>query len=367
MKKILLYSIIFILILILLKYGLSNYKMEYSINNYNISMNYKNKRFYYEIKKNDIIYNFDIYKNRSFTKQKISQIKEINGEDFNCIVPIIKSVNTYPLCYKNNEFIDFYLIDSELLNDYKKEIESDNKSNKDFIYFNNLSNNDYIALWNYKGYIVMNGKNYSNVDLFENDKYDNSYAYLLKNTIYMPNYDEEHEYSTLVGFNIEDLSVDTFDIGYKIDYDSYIVGSIGNKLYIFDDKYSILYEIDVKNYNTSIVGNNEKGFVKYEKGKFISCSKSEYKINKIKYNDLSESIYKYNFNNGTYKTVKDNKTIIQKVLNKDVSIVKEKDNEFYYINEDYLYKYDPYNGNRMIFYNYELKFNYTNTVFIYNK
>ena len=166
-KKILIYSLLLCFIIIIAKYGLSNYKMSYKIDNYSINMKYKNSRFYYEIKDGDITYNFDIYANRSFKKQEISKIEKISDEKFECIYPNIKNVDTYPLCSINKEIVDFHLIDSELLDKYKKAKEEDNKLDRDFIYYNNLSNNEYVALWNYKGYIVMNGNNYNNVDMFE--------------------------------------------------------------------------------------------------------------------------------------------------------------------------------------------------------
>ena len=194
MKKALIYSILIFIILIIIKYGFSNYTISYKLNNYEIKEVYKNKRFYYEIKdKNNLIYNFDIYSKRKFFKTKISKIKVIEDEAIKCIYPTINGQNTYPLCYYDNEYTDFNLIDSPLLLEYKQETINVDKADKDFIYYNNLSNNEYIALWNYKGYIVMNGKSYQNVELFKKDKYDNSLAYLLNDTIYMANNDEEHE------------------------------------------------------------------------------------------------------------------------------------------------------------------------------
>ena len=100
---------------------------------------------------------------------------------------------------------EILLIESELLLEYKKETINVEKNSKDFVYHNILDNNEYIALWNYKGYIVMNGQSYKNVELFKKDKYDNSLAYLLNDTIYMANYNEEHEYSKLVTLNLKTL------------------------------------------------------------------------------------------------------------------------------------------------------------------
>ena len=74
MRKVLLYSIIILFIVIVLKYSLSSYKIEYNVSGFNIKETYKNKRFYFEIKDKDKIYNFDIYANRKITKTLMFQL-----------------------------------------------------------------------------------------------------------------------------------------------------------------------------------------------------------------------------------------------------------------------------------------------------
>ena len=366
MKKSLLFFILICICLITIKYRFSNYNISYKVDNYNVKTIYKNKRFYYEIYNKDRSFNFDIYNSRKLSYSKIYNIKEIIGEDFYCIYPEIKDIKTYPLCYQNDVFTDYNLIDSEDLEIYKERKVTIEKSDKDFIYYNNLKENEYIALWNYKGYIVMNKESYKIKNIFTNDKYDNTIAYLLNDTIYMSNNDEEHEYTSLIGLNLTTLKAEQIPLGYNIDYDSYVVGSVKNNIYIFDNKYSVLYEINVKKQKTKIIGNNEKGFVKYENGEFISCSKSEYKVDKIKYNS-NKSNYKYTASDYLYKIINENKNIKQKISNNKVNIISEQNNNLYYLEKDTLYKYNPSSGSNRVFYNYELSFNSNNTIFIYNK
>lgn len=364
MKRGLIISIVIGLVLVFTKYYVSNYKIEYKINNYDVKTVYKNKRLYYEIKNKNEIYNFDIYMNRKLSKTKIDKIKVIEGETFKCIYPSIKNVETYPLCYENGIYKDYNLIESELLLEYKKETINVEKNSKDFVYHNILDNNEYIALWNYKGYIVMNGQSYKNVELFKKDKYDNSLAYLLNDTIYMANYNEEHEYSKLVTLNLKTLKKKEIPIGYNIDYDSYIVGNIKKKLYIFDNKHSKLYEIDLKKEKTKIIANNEIGYKKYNGEEFVKCSKSEYKVDKITYN-FETSRYNYSFEEGLYKTIGDNSNLKQLIHNQEIKIEKEYNNKIYYSLEDNFYVYSPNNGSELIFYNYELSYNNKNTIFVY--
>ncbi len=365
MRKSLLILIFIFSIIIISKYRFSNYSIEYKTGNYNIKTVYKRKRFYFEISDQKYTYNFDIYESRKFSKTMISKIDTINDDNINCIYPHIKNIKTYPLCYVNDEYTDYNLIDSELLSPYKKQNNEEIKSSKDFVYNNNLSSNEYVALWNYKGYIVMNGSTYKNVELFKKDKYDNSLAYIIDSTIYMANNDEEHEYKKLIWLDLKTLKKGEINIGYNIDFDSYIVGNIKNKLYIFDNKYSILYEIDVKKSKTNIIGSNEKGYVKYKDGELVTCSKSEYKVNKIKFYN-NDSKYTYS-NDGIYKTYNENKNLKLKINNNSNKIIKENLNDIYYQYKDNFYKYNPYSGSEVIFYNYELTFNSENTIFVYNK
>ena len=366
MKRTLLCLILVCIIIILVKFRFSNYTIEYKVDGYNIKTVYKNARFYYEINKDDKIFNFDIYNKRKMKYTKITSIKELIENDIYCIYPTIKDTKTYPLCYVDKEYTDYHLIDSELLNEYKEEKIDVEKPNKDFVYYNNLNKDEYIALWNYKGYIVMNKESYQNKIMFDKDKYDNSLSILIDDTIYMANNDEEHEYSKLVTLNLKTLDSKTLDLGYTLDFDSYIVGNVKNYIYIFDNKYSILYEINIKNGKTNIKANNETGFVRYENGKFVNCSKNEYKINKIKYNSI-KSHYDYRMDKVTYKTINENK-FIRQVINKDeIKIFKQRENDIYYLYKDSFYKYNPLNGEEKIFYNYELSFNSDNTIFVYNK
>ena len=368
MKKIFIIIIMLSLILIIAKYYFSNYEIQYKLNNYNIYTKYKNKRFYFEISNNDIIYNFDIYANRTLNKTKIKDIKKISIEGYNCIYPIIEKMNTYPLCYDINfgELVDFNLIDDDALEEYKETTASVDKPNKDFVYYNNLGKNDYVALWNYKGFTIMNDSKYNIINIFNKDRYDNNLSYIINENIYMPNYDEQYEFKKIISLNIVTQKINYIDLNYTIDYDSYIVGNIKNKLYIFDNKNDILYEINSKNGKTTILSNNAKGYVKYYNGKFISCSKSEYKVDKITFIN-NNSLYNYEFNNGTYKMIKDNDKIKTKINNDNILKVYEKNNNLYYVLNDSFYIYNPLTGNNKVFYDYELSFNNTKSVFMYSK
>ena len=368
MKKSLFLIIIISLIAIFTKYYISNYKIEYKVNGYDVKTIYKDSRFYFEMTK-EITYNFDIYEKRKISKTKITSIEELELTNYSCIIPHITDIKTYPLCYdkETKEYIDYNLIEDELLKDYQNKTNTDSKPDKDFVYYNLLKNNEYMALWTYKGYIIMNGDTYKNINIFKKDRYDNSISYMIKNTIYMPNYDEEHEYSKMIKLNLETHKIDSISLEKKIDFDSYIVGNIKNKLYIFDNKNSILYELNLKNSKLSVIGNIEKGFIKYKDGEWITCSKTEYRINKIKIDNYKDSNYTYKIENGLFKQIKENNNITTKISDNISNIIYEYNDDIYYIYEDNLYLYNSLKGNNKLFYYYELNFNKDNTIFMYIK
>jgi hypothetical protein len=363
MKNKLLISLIIFILLVVLKYSLSNYELTYKVDNYNIKTIFKSNRIYYEI---DNKYNFDIY-TKSRKKNVITKIDKINIEGYECIIPFIKNIKTYPLCndIKNNINIDFNLINSEELSKYQLNNIVYDKPNKDFVYYTNVDDNTYVSLWTYKGYILMNSKGYKNINIFEKDRYDNDLSHQIGNKIYMPNYDMEHEFNELVVFNIKDGKTEKISLTAKIDYDSYVVGNIKKKLYLYDNKKNILYEINIKNGKTSIVGSNEKGFVKYINGKSIPCSKNEYKVDRITIDNKNTSYYQYSFDKGTNKTIIENNSIVTKILKEDVDVIYENNDKLYYKYKDSFYSYSPFKGSAKIFYDYELSFNNSKSVFVY--
>lgn len=368
MKRKFVLLIIISIILIVIKFLFSNYKLNYKIGEYDILTKYSKNRYYFEIK-NDNTYNFDIYSKRKIKKVVINDIKELEVEKYNCILPIIKGYDTYPLCYdiENNYLVDYHLIDDEVLKEYKKESVEIEKNQKDFTFFNNLNSNEYIALWTYTGYNIMNGKEYTNVKIFNKDRYDNDLAHMIGDNIFMPNYDQEHEFDNLIKLNIVSQKTSNIKLSKKIDYDSYVVGNIKNKLYIFDNKSSVLYEINTKNGEIKTIGSGDKGYVKYLDGKFVKCSKSEYKVDKIKIESNVKSNYTYDIDNYVLKSYVNNKKVKTLISNEPIAKVFELNNKLYYIKDNYYYVYTPTNGSTKIFYDYELSFNNTKAVFMYIK
>ena len=147
MKRNLLLFILIILIIVIIKYVFSNYEFSYKINNYNITTKLNKGIVYFEIEDN-VKYNFDIYIN-SKKKIFIKDIKELEVQDYKCILPVIDGMETYPLCYseKENVNVDYNIIDSEELLKYKISGNINEKPQKDFVYYNNIDEKMMVTMY----------------------------------------------------------------------------------------------------------------------------------------------------------------------------------------------------------------------------
>ena len=360
MKKSISIIFLILLVVVLIKYFSSNYEINYKLDGYNVKTIYKNKRYYISI---DDKYNFDIYKKRGLPKLKIKNIKTIESDNLKCIYPIIKNVNTYPLCYLNDEYVDYNLIDNELLSKYKKEY--DNVSDGNFYFNKNLGKNEYIYLWNYKGFYKMNNDVLETIDMFEEGKYDNSLMYQFGNQIIFPNYNEEYIFKSMYLINMLNGKESIIGSDYEISYNSYIVGNIKNKIYLFDLKELKLYEINTKKLTIKLVGSEELGYYKYEDNRKVNAKVSEYKNKEVEYTNELISNYKYEIiDDILYKTFNENDLKLKVFAGKNIKLISEHNNILYFVSEDKLYKYDSISLYKIFNY-FELNFNNNNIIYIY--
>ncbi len=362
MKRKIVLIFIVLLIIAFIKYFKSDYKTEYNINGYNVKTIYENKRYYIEI---DGKYNFVIYKDKiKLSRLKIKNISTIEGENFKCIYPVINKIKTYPLCYQNDEYIDYNLIESENLAKYKTK-QNNYEINDTFSYNSNLDKNEYVFLWNYKGFYKMSYNNKETINIFDEDKYDNSLMYKADNKIIFPDYDEEYVFTSFYVLNIINSKYKKIETKYEISYDSYIVGNIKNKVYLYDIKNDNLYEINLKRLKVELIGSNEIGYYKFENNKKVESDKKEYSNKKISYINSINDDYIVN-KNIIYKVYSNNSILKEKIyVGENLKLVNSYENDLYFISKDKFYKYSPLSGVKQIFNYFELNFNDNEIIYIY--
>ena len=184
MKK--LYTIIVTLLLLFIYYlfvlyNPKDYKVNYKIEEYLITEKYVKDTELYEfyINYNNQVYPLTLQLKYNKNRKNKKHIK-IKTDDSNCIDATIRD-NDYPVCYQNNILIHHSLIKQE------NSAEAIDKFKTTTIYdYDEL--NYYV--WNYKGFDFISKDGNKSIELLKNDNYENSLAYLFKNYLIFPNYDE---------------------------------------------------------------------------------------------------------------------------------------------------------------------------------
>lgn len=366
MKKAFLILITIMIFIVTVHYYSYSYDINYSLGDFEINeiYNSKNKIISFNIEYKEKQYYFEIGRNRFLQKKLLNNINLIEEDNIICILADSKKIDTYPLCYENDNYVSYLAINSEVLNEYKHQYDIEEVL-ENFKYFNNLNKNEYVALWKYNGFYIMNGDNIKTINLFKKDRYNIDLAIIVKDKIIMPNYDESQYFKSLIVLDITTGKHEMIEGKYDIYYDSYFAGNNGNNIYLFDNKTESLYEINIKKQTIKLISNEEKGYIKLENNKKVEADLKEYTKNKITYFS-SKLTYEYeNTEDGTYKKL--NNDLLQKLSNNNISIFKDSIDNIYYSDGNYFYNFNNYSGIKPIFYDFELNFNSNNRIFVYIK
>lgn len=368
MKKVLSISLLIILITMVIKYVISNYDIEYNVSDYTIRETYKKGYYYFEIKF-DKTYNFDLITERKLNKKLIDDISIIKSEDYTCLYPHIKNEKTYPICYKGKELISYYLINDDILNEFvnKLNIKYENKeSKKSFEFFNNLNETEFIAIYKYNGFYILNGSKIKTISLFKNDRYDNSLCLQMNDHLLLPE-ESEYNFKNFILLHIKDGKKTIIKSDFEISFDSKMLGYINDKAYILDMKNNKQYEIDIDKKEVKEIGNTEKGYLVYKDNKLKTGMISELKKSKTLWiKEKDNSFYTYENSKYLYKNINKNRDLVERIYNKEVNIISSYKNTLYFTDNYMLYSYNPLYGIKKILVNEEWNFNDSNVIFVYN-
>lgn len=236
--SIILISIIVLIIFLLSIIKTKSYSIEYNIDDYKISEYFDDKinLFYFEIKKEDITYNF-VYPSKYIKERKlIKEISSYNKDDETCLIVNSEYISTNPLCNINNDLVDYRLVSSSLLDKLNYTLpEEERKENT--IYNYTIYNNDLnIYIWNYKGFNHINNNELNNINLFNKDIYDIPLAAKINNYLVIPDYEQEYTFNKVYLLDLETDKLDTWTLKYNISYESYVLGINNKSLFIIDKK-----------------------------------------------------------------------------------------------------------------------------------
>lgn len=358
MKK--LYATILLLLFLFLfflyvLYNPKDYETNYKINEYNIKEKYVKELELYEfyINHNNKVY--PLILEIEYTKQRknIDSINIKNDQD-NCLQVTIRN-SKFPICYRDDEIIHYSLLE-------KKENPTEKKHFKTTTIYNYDEQNYYI--WNYKGFDYISETDFESINIFENDNYENLLSFQTKDFIILPNYDEKYFFKEMYTLNVKNNKINKFNLNTEISYFSNFMGLYKKDLYLIDNKNEKQYKINPKTRKIKTVGTLNKN------GIIINQNKLERKsIKTIINKDLIFTyLEKYNYilkNDSLYLKIGENDMLISD--NHVKEIVQVIGDKVFYLSEDILYSFTPFDGEKILLQNKEWNFNYQNKIFIFNK
>lgn len=375
------------------------HEITYNVGNFNVSETLKTKdnNYYFELKNGKIKLNFQIFENYHKSSKVITKILHKKIDGYECILPIFKNGEIYTdvMCLKNNTITYAHNLKNKSIRNYVKTLkkqgydsqkyrdkgEKTNLSNTLTIYENNLLENNYVAMENYKGLELLS-KGAKTVNIFENDVYTKPISIFTDKYYVVADYTDEYTFQKFYVVNI--INGDTKEIrSYdEISFDSYIMGAVDGEIYLFDKDAQIEYKINLE--RETVEQFADKDNLKTYNGKWTKITLMEaldgtyfdnYHTNKIKgytkavkpndyyyyiYNQDGDvyHVYRADVQNPKIKTYLFDTTNLNSIIYQKDVIYYQYQNSYYYYNE---------NGQRKIIDNTELEFNSDITLGAYVK
>lgn len=421
MKNTFIFIITLLLIYLALIYGYRFYgkghNYEYTINNddkelivnetFNNDKN--NPNYYITIMYDDIKFGFQTFDNFNNKSKIIKNIYTYSNDKYVCVLPsaINNKVISDILCLnKDNKYFYYYNslkgMDKELdifVDNLSKVYNIDNWiDNSDkydnsgiTVYNDNIKNNQYIMITNYKGLFLINNKKVNNITLFTNDVYQKKLDFVYNNKYVVADYTKKYRFHEFYVIDIQNGNKDKIISNNEISFDSYIQGQIDNKIYMFDKTSKKQFEFNMNDNTIKEIGNESIGIKIYnnetQKWENIPAMKAcneeilfilENNVSKdgfVKIDKLGTEQYGYNF---YYKKVDDKYLVYRSNVQDMYSLTyvfttSNIDNvvyfydSVYFIDDDYIKNYSDKSGIKKIVSYKELKFNDNLYFFIYKR
>lgn len=339
--------------------------------------------------------------NNKYNKQK-KIIKAIeyytNGSD-SCVYPIlINNRGTNIQCIRDGkEYSGYSFPDQNFVNNIKNSLKekgyvfNDNYDltntgilGSSLIYKDNLINEDYITLWNYKGIQIISDYDSDTRTVLSFDKYENNQGYLVGKYYVIPNYLSSRvlEFNTVSIIDIHTKKMTKVDLVYSLSSDTYINGTVDGKLYYTDPTNLLQIELNPAKAKSRLIGSADLGGQIYDGNwnniniydfvskKILFQEKLPTELNKFSYQNIMFSNYSYYFynNNGIYRVNKnnlDNAILLFKA--QGINNFNVVNNTIYYVVDDTLYYYNDEKGQVPVVKNSDLRYNTINRIGINRK
>lgn len=403
-KKIITFSLLLLFLTLLLEFSINYFKtshhVEYDISGYMVEEDYikKSGKDYYLIKasKDGKEYIFNAQNEFNKNEKIIKEIIPYDTDDISCATIIYtNNSSSTPLCYKDKILHSYISVENEpgmseylkQLNKYAEDKITSSDESYVFayneIYKNNLYKNEDIIMYNYKNIIKINGERTMAFDFSNKDVFKNEYGTLVGKYYVIPKIRNSIEFSHYLIVDLEKETVEEIDLAREVSANissqMYVNGIYNSNLYIFDKSNLVQYEINPGKGEIKVVGNKDKKGIVYKNGQEEEIGVYTLNNEKVKFTENYDAYKEIDYdqifltsNGAVY--VKDG--VFYKVYNnylknpiylfeaKNVQDIKVKEDNIYYINDQFLYRYNDY-GNVRILKREQFKYDYTNIYDVY--
>lgn len=308
MKKIV--SMLLVLVLIylgiqvLFRFFGNGHEYQYQITTNDTKFNIKEKfvnntenesdSYYFEINSGGNIFYYQTLRNFGKKDHIIKDIYSYKNNEYSCILPVFLNdqIITDIMCLKNN--IIYYYHDMTPTDDLKSFADSlteygynisqwnDHKETQSYekntIYLNNIKDSHHVGLTNYKGVYLINpsiGNKVEDIELFKSDVYKRPISMFFKNYYVTADYNQQYRFNKFITVDLTNNKTKEIKCGTEISFDSYIQGTYGDSIFIFDRNSKKQYEIDLKKENVLEVGNETSGIIFYNMNEKTRIKASE--------------------------------------------------------------------------------------------
>ena len=405
-RKVVSFSLIIVLFLFAYQFLFTMVKdshdVSYTIENgelFTIDEKYRSEKKddYYLVKVTNKDKKFVFKFNNAFNKQKniVKDIEIMEDKGYYCIgLHLIGDDNySFPECIKDGitysynsvkNIIDFSsYINKTKGKDYDRYNTESVKKNELGLIINRdyIDSNEIIIVYEYKQ-VALLYSNYSRYFSFSSmDNYKNTYGTLVDNYYMIPKLTSLPTFSSYIKYDVIDGIKKEIELPAEVSKQSYINGVYDNKLYLFDKSNKIQLEIDPFSNDVKYVGTKDSEGINVINGEKKKISVYDldkedvlFSNKKDDYSSIDGSFITsnnyyaiYKKNDSFYKVYKEFlDSPILLFTDKEISNIKVKNDNLYYIKGDGLYKYNEYGIFGLVYKN-EFIYNNENIYDVYLK
>lgn len=358
--------------------------------------------YYFEVSHEKFKINFQVPINYNKAEKIISTIKYEKISNMYCVMPIFKGnkVLTDIMCIdvqgkknksKFTEMKFYHDLSSDKkkslskfvkslekygynADDYEDNASSHKLSNTIILFDDNIVENHYVAMENYKGISLYNSKQV-NVKLFDNDVYKKPVKIFSDKYYIVADYNEEYSFKNFYVVNLINGKVSKIRSYDDLSFDIIVQGFVNDDIYFFDKDLETQYKISLKHETVEKV--SDKDNLKYYNGKWSTMTLNEAASGKkfdkyyadapngfVKADCVDDKVgycYFYKKQNGNlydvYRADVQNKNMITYLFTtSDMDSVIYLNDYIYFLNGSGVYYYHD-KGVRQVLENKELEFN----------